>query len=237
MNWLNAIFTLLAVVLGWGLSEGGRFFSEKRQDKRNLRKLLFFLLELKLYLIKEASFEKRIEGIFEMMPPKFAERLELELDSPQLIEEINRLKPKVILLLTNSMTNDRLEFLSNNIDNVLVELSEIFPLLAYDLIEKHDIKNRLSGLNSYFNELQKMSPELVPSDFHSWFKPQINDELIKDLNGSIKIIASKIDNLTANDPRIRSTSVDFEIDKKNLEVFINEALNTLDQKILIENGE
>lgn len=55
MEWIKTILPLIGVALGWLRSERGKIFADKRQDKRKLKKLLFFLLELRYHFARELS--------------------------------------------------------------------------------------------------------------------------------------------------------------------------------------
>jgi len=48
MEWIKTILPLIGVALGWLLSEGGKIFADKRQDKRKLKKTFILLIRIEV---------------------------------------------------------------------------------------------------------------------------------------------------------------------------------------------
>lgn len=72
MEWIKTILPLIGVALGWLLSERGKIFADKRQDKRKLKKLLFFLLELRNHFARELSNELDLDKYINILKSKMA---------------------------------------------------------------------------------------------------------------------------------------------------------------------
>jgi len=158
MEWIKTILPLIGVALGWLLSEGGKIFADKRQDKRKLKKLLFFLLELRYHFGRELSIELGLDKYLETLKSKMAEKFGVDKNDPEFSLGVDNWKPFLEQLLTKTKNQDnKFEYLSENIDKVLIDLAEIFPILAYELNGQHNIKERLNRVDNYFGEIKSMT--------------------------------------------------------------------------------
>jgi hypothetical protein len=161
MEWIKIFLPLFGVALGWMLSESGKRNADKRQDKRKLKKLLFFLLELRFHFVRELSIKKGFDKYLSSVKSKLAVKFEVDGNDPEYILNIDALKPIIELLFERLRDHEKLEFLSVNIDNVIVDLAEIFPILAYELNGQHNIKERLGNFEKYFDEMKKFTNKVI----------------------------------------------------------------------------
>lgn len=231
MEWIKTILPLIGVALGWLLSESGKIFSDKRQDKRKLKKLLFFLLELRHHFSKELSIELGLDKYLDTMKNKMADKFEMDRNDPELNLGVNAWKPFIEQILNkNKNQNEKFEYLSDNIDKVLIDLSEIFPILAYELNGQHNIKERLNRVDNYFNEIKEMTDE-IPFDFKQWINPKLTKELINDLDESIEKVGKEIDKSVLIASREKVSKMVFDDDDKEMDVFIDEYLIQIDNHI------
>jgi len=193
MDWINGIIAIVGVGVGWGLTELSNYIGTKRTDKRKLKRLLFFLLELRYYVSKEISFTKSIEKYVTHAMTKLS-----ELIGETLEYEVEMFKPLFEHLLKTADTdNQKYTYLENNIDDVIVELAEVLPLLAYNLNGRHNIKSRLKKSERYIAQLEEtIADSEVDFDFRSFIEPLLEDELLKDIDNSIEIIAGLISRKT-----------------------------------------
>jgi hypothetical protein len=222
MEWIKAILPLIGVALGWLLAERGKIFTDKRQDKRKLKKLLFFLLELRYHFAKELSIELGLDKYIDTMKNKIANKLKVDRNDPELNLEIDAWKPILQQLLIKTKKQDnKFEYLSENIDKVLIDLAEIFPILAYELNGQHNIKERLNRVDNYLSEIETVTDE-VPFDFKRWINPKLTKELLKNLDESIDKIAIQIDKETLKLSKTKISEITFDDADKELEAFVNE---------------
>ena len=127
MEWIKIIAPLLGVILGFGLSERAKIWSDKRQDKRKLKRLLFYLLELRFLFIKEFNAQKEIKEFYERAEEKLKSEFGENTKS-----EIEIAKPIVERIIKNNLGgNNKINLLEENIDSVIDDLAEVFPILAY----------------------------------------------------------------------------------------------------------
>lgn len=153
MEWIKTILPLIGVSLGWLLSESGKIFADKRQDKRKLKKLLFFLLELRYHFANELSFELGFDKFLVKLKNKMAEKFEVDKNDPDLNSIFDSWKPTLEQVIFKLKTqNNKSEYLTENIDKVIIELAEIFPILSYELSGQHNISERLNKVDNYFKK-------------------------------------------------------------------------------------
>ncbi|MBI1306942.1 MAG: hypothetical protein GC181_10095 [Bacteroidetes bacterium] len=232
MDWIKAILPLLGVTLGWLLSERGKIFADKRQDKRKLKKLLFFLLELRYHFTKELSTELDIDKFITLLSNKLADKIGIDKNDPEFNIGINTWRPIIEQMISKNKTHDnKFDNLTENIDKILIELAEIYPILAYELNGQHNIKERLNKANDYLNEVQSISAE-IPFDIKEWINPKLTEDLLKDLDESINRIAGQIDKQTLKDSIEKIHKMTFEEDEEEMEVFINEYLEKVIDNLL-----
>lgn len=231
MEWIKTILPLIGVALGWLLSEGGKIFADKRQDKRKLKKLLFFLLELRYHFGRELSIELGLDKYFETMKSKMADKFGVDKNDPEFNLGVEAWKPVLEQLLTKTKNQDnKFEYLSENIDKVLIDLAEVFPILAYELNGQHNIKERLNRVDNYFGEIKSMTDEM-PFDLKKWINPKLTKGLLTDLDESIEKIAKLIDKETINISKEKVSKMIFDDDDKELENFIDEYLDKIIENI------
>lgn len=231
MEWIKTILPLIGVALGWLLSESGKIFADKRQDKRKLKKLLFFLLELRYHFTKELSIELGLDKYIDTLKNKLADKFGMDKNDPELNVGVNSWKPFLEQLLTKSKDqSNKFEYLSENIDKVLIDLAEIFPILAYELNGQHNIKERLNRVYNYFNEIKEITDE-IPFDFKQWINPKLTKELLSDLDESIDKIGKQIDKETYNASKEKITKMIFDDDDKEMENLMDEYLDKVIERI------
>lgn len=229
MEWIKIIAALIGVSLGWLLSESSKIFADKRQNKRKLKKLLFFLLELRFHFAKELSLENDLNRYIDVLKSKITEKFGDNENNANIDIELNILKPLVLQTISKTKNQDeKFEYLAENIDNVIIELAEIFPILAYKLSGKHNIKERLNKVDEYFNEVESLT-DGFPFDIKEWINPKFTKELLEELDKSIKKIAKKTDAKTIKSTKKIIQNMTFEDDTKEMESFIDEYLEKVIQ--------
>ncbi len=231
MEWIKTILPLFGVALGWLLSERGKIFADKRQDKRKLKKLLFYLLELRYHFAKELSLELDLDKYFGILKNKVAEKFSFDKDDPDFDIGLNVWKPILEQMISKTKNqDDRFERLSENIDKILIDLAEIFPILAYELSGRHNIKERLSRADAYFSEIQSLADE-IPFDIKQWINPKLTKDLLDDLDESIRKIAIQIDNQTLHSSIETINKMTFDDDYYEMEQLIDEYLDKVIENI------
>lgn len=224
MEWIKTILPLIGVALGWFLSERGKIFADKRQDKRKLKKLLFFLLDLRYHFARELANELDLDKYISVVKSKMALKLGVDENDPELNLGLTAWKPILEQLISKTKTQeDKFEYFAENIDKILLELAEIFPILAYELSGRHNIKERLKNADDYFGQFQSMSDE-IPFDIKQWVNPMLTKDLLQELDESIEKISRQIDSKTLIDSKDKITKMTFENDEKEMNDIIDDYL-------------
>jgi hypothetical protein len=235
MEWIKIILPLIGVLLGWLLSESGKLFADKRQDKRKLKKLLYYLLELRYHFAKELSLELDIDKYIGILKAKLKEKLGTNVNDEELEISMETLKPLLQNIVSKARIQDNnYEFLESNIDNILNDLAEIFPIFAYELGGQHKIKERLTNVNNYFTEVESLTPEM-PLDLKKLIQPQMTKELLNDIDESIEKIAEKISRRTKRIALEKINKMNFEDDSDDMKKFIDEYLTKIEEAIKAQN--
>lgn len=232
MEWIKSLLPLLGVFLGWGLAESGKIFTDKRQDKRKLKKLLFYLLELRFHFSKELSIEIDIQDFMDQFKLKFINKFGISDHVEESNLEFDLANPLIKELISKSKGKDnKIDFLTSNIDDILNDLSEILPILAYELSGQHNIKERLSKLDNYLDEIVENSTKM-PFDMKDWIQPKLTTDLLKEIDESIEKIAQRIDKKTKREALKKIAKMDYKGDNDELDKIVDEYLTKIQESII-----
>lgn len=184
MEWINSLIPLVGVLIGWGLSEFSKVWLDKKQDRRKLKRLLFFLMELRFHIGRELRFETEIIDYIN----KAKEKVKQDITEV----EIENFKPFIKQAISNNLIDEgRIDFLEANIDEIIIELSEIYPVFAYELSGQFKVKDRLNRTNQYLNEVEEYIQQM-PFDFKAWLQPKVTEKLLSQLDENLLRIAKTI---------------------------------------------
>ncbi len=217
MEIVKIVSPLIGVLLGFGLAQFGEFFKERKAKKKTLKKLLFNLLELNNVLDQELDFENSISDFMN----KFLERFPEE-DQRQSKSEL----PLVIDYLSTNLKdhfieNEKVSYLEENIDSIIHDLSEIYPLFAYELNGQYKVKEHLRKTEDYFDKVTQITEEEFPVDIKNWMTPKITSKLIKRLQDYILEISKSIGRGTYKE--VKNNILDkSNSDNPELDKFLNE---------------
>lgn len=231
MEWIKTVLPLVGVALGWLLAESGKIFADKRQDKRKLKKLLFFLMELRWRFAKELSVELDLDKYLVILKNKVSERFGVDINNAEFNLGIEAWKPVIQKLWSKSNCHEEnFQYLSENIDKVLIDLAEIFPILAYELNGQHNIKERINRLNSYFSEVESTINEM-PFDIKKWINPKLTKDLLVDLDKSIEKVAKLIDKQTLETAKVKIAKMNFKEDDNEINIVLDEYFDKVVENI------
>lgn len=184
---MDKILPVITLILGFGLSEFGKHFADRKNDRKKLKKLLFNLLELRWLLRQEVVLNNRIS--------QYIVRIKIRLTTEfgaESAEGTEYIKPIIMKILKDSIVQpQKITEIENNIDSTIIELSEIYPIFAYELSGRYKIKEKLDNAEQYFQTVANQFEEF-PTEIKNWVEPKISTELISDFDDCIKAIAKKI---------------------------------------------
>ena len=228
MDWISIILPIAGVALGWGFSELSNIIGDRRKDNRKLKRLLFYLLELRYYFSKELNLNKDLDEYLTVAKEKLISEFGEEFD---LGFEI--FKPLIEHAIKSSDEgSNKYEYLEQNIDEVIIELAEILPVIAHDLSGRHSIKQRLKKSEDYLAEFTEIFSE-AEIDLKSVIKPMLEDELLIDIDVSIEIISKMINRGTYLDAKDAIKEMD-ERDDSDIESYLDNYIDNV--KDLIEKS-
>ncbi|WP_456462830.1 hypothetical protein [Reichenbachiella sp.] len=221
MNWIDKLFPVITLILGWGLSQFGEFWTDKKSDNKKLKKLLFNLLELRWLLKRELDLSKKITSYINQLKAKLSEEFGIEAT-----QGVELFQPIITDILKEKIVDPvRIKEIESKIDFTINELAEIYPVFAYELSGRYKIKDRLEKADSYFNEVSKLLEEM-PKELTDWIQPRMSDDLLTELDKYIIEIAEKINKKTKNQASEKLSETE---DKETKEVneFIHEYIERI----------
>jgi hypothetical protein len=187
------IFTSAGIVLGWGLNQIGQWFITRQEDKKNLKFVLFNLLET-YYILNRNGFHDKIPIINEMLLALVPEDNQTEELKTFIKELLYGVVQKSIDL---DLTKD-LKLVQENYQKAIHTLATIDPITAYylngkaNVIERLDnYKNSVVGYKDDISEEYEMK-ELKVEKVFNILKPEVLKDALIDLEDDIKEVAWKI---------------------------------------------
>ena len=187
------LFSVVGVVFGWTLNQLGQWIRTKQKDKKNLKFVLFNLLET-YFIFTRSDLDKIIQSVtnkIHLMMPKDDQSE----NSKEFIQTL------LSGMLTNYLKSDLLKeikVIGKNYQNSVNILAKIDPLTAYYLSGKSNIHESIDTIEGLFESIKEIFPkEQNEIDFHanqamSIIKPDIFKNTLLDLENDIKKIAWKI---------------------------------------------
>lgn len=225
MEWIKVLVPLLGVVLGWILSERAKTNADKKQDKRKLNRLLFFVLELRYHFNSEFKAQSELERFLEKLKDQTTDEF-----GPEAALGVDLYKPFVKQTLEKNFGDEtNIEFLEKNIDDVIVELSEVLPVFAYELNGQYDIRQRLENANKYLDDSGELLNQL-PFDIQDWMMPKITEKLLSEIDETLELIAKKINHRTWVKVKKKINKMD-EPDDSDFDEFVNDYFNKVRQEM------
>jgi len=197
MTWIDKILPILGVALGWLLSQYGKYSSDKKNDKRKLKRLLYNLLELRWFLNIDLNIEKDINKFLAHTKERFSS--EFSGNEDEIENGLNKIKPILMEQLKTKLIDfNRIKEIELNINNTLVELSEIYPVFAYQLDGQYKIRERVDKTNNYIKQFEKYFTKM-DFELQKKMQPKLADNFLSTLDYSIVKISKKIGRKTKKD--------------------------------------
>ncbi|WP_131539770.1 hypothetical protein [Pedobacter nototheniae] len=223
---VKAIGPLLGVILGAALTFSWTWFLAKHTDKRKLKKLLFHLLELRYHLGRESA----ITQFTLELKPELMNRLMKQFDGDfkisyeEFVFMMQKMMPK------NPANDNRMTQLEANIDQVILELAEIYPIFAYEPSGQYQIKERIAHISHMSEVLHEM-----PFDYKAFIQPKMNKNIMDNIEKNILSISGKIGMTYARETRKKLLPPD-KINAAEVEEFIDEYVKKILTAIEAQNS-
>lgn len=214
---IGAIISVVCVIIGLLWNEVSRWFADRREKRQTLNKTISLLMELYFQInrisITVQQSQSSIEELFAAIKGN-----ELTEDEKQVVRTI--LSTTLFPLITETASND-INKITSDYDSILKELSCYYPVDAYRLRGRTDLKNTLSIIDTYYRKINESFPinyieynELVAN-----IKPIIQSQAIHDQLSAIKDeIVELSQNLDYRQRRDIMKTLNDIIDKDNEEL-------------------
>lgn len=148
------ISTLVGVLLGWGCTELSRHFANSYLKKQTLNSTLSLLLELYFQVKRIANTYNQSQDLVKWYE-NLLSQCNLSQEEKEAIGEIVR--EKIVPMISNLAT-DETQKLSKDYEIALEKLSCYYPVAAYRLRGRADIKHILIDLDDYLTKIEMQFP-------------------------------------------------------------------------------
>lgn len=148
------ISTLVGVLLGWGCTELSRHFANSYLKKQTLNSTLPLLLELYFQVKRIANTYNQSQDLVKWYE-NLLSQCNLSQEEKEAIGEI--IREKIVPMISNLAT-DETQKLSKDYEIALEKLSCYYPVAAYRLRGRADIKHILIDLDDYLTKIEMQFP-------------------------------------------------------------------------------
>lgn len=198
MTW-TFLGPLIGVVMGWGLTLFTSYINFYRSDKRTIREILYFLLELYRQVSSIYALETIMDDYFKKKEIEHA-----ELKENQAYQQIVKLVKKIFLDKYYPEVENELNGLGNKYEECLIKIAAIDPIIAHRLKGKDKLISFLTRWKSQLEpkvdekEIEAFKFLMASVELENPTKRLMND-FLKNLKTIISDVASKISKKTQKD--------------------------------------
>jgi len=223
---VKSIPPLIGVLVGWGFSQWSEKLKTAREDRRRLRKTLYYLLELHHQVrIFEAN-DESVKTFISILKKKF----------PVITENDSTLINKVIIEFTTFFRKQMPETLKAELATLKANylksveaLAEVDPILAYRLNGRQSIDDTIDGLLKHARESvgnfagTPMTPkdQVDMENAFKFFEPKVLKENLLLLEEVMLDVAAQIDKKTLKRTKKRIEPVKTGGNLKEIEELID----------------
>lgn len=151
---IELILPLVGVLIGWGCTELSNHFSNRYKKRQTVNRAISLLLELYFQIKRISAAVQQSQSFIEWYLAQFKGNTfneeEKEILSNALASTIN---PLITELATCDINKIQLDY-----DNVLKELSSYYPVDAYRLRGRDDVKTILTCIDDYYDSIKDKVP-------------------------------------------------------------------------------
>lgn len=187
------IFSAIGILFGWTLNQMGQWFRTREEDKKNLKTVLFNLLEI-YFLFIRSDFDK----IIKQVTNKVFDKLPIDQRSEEGKVIIYQLYQGIATTYLKPDLIEEIKSVQENYKNAIKTLASIDPITAYYLSGKTEIMKHFDSAENWFDNMKEQFPDdeeqinFVANKAIDFIKPDILNDVLDDLEDDITNIAFKI---------------------------------------------
>ena len=187
------VFSAVGIVFGWTLNQVGQWFRTRQEDKKNLKIVLFNLLET-YFVFARSDLDKYVQKVTDKvhsMIPLSDQSEEVKVIMQTIYSGImtNHLKPELL---------KEIRIVQENYQSSIKTLATIDPLTAYYLSGRTNILETFDTIEGMFDNITEQFPtehnevQINANQAFNIIKPDIFKDTVLDLETDIKKIAWKV---------------------------------------------
>ncbi|WP_162427263.1 hypothetical protein [Pontibacter pudoricolor] len=219
--WQNAftqISTLLSTIVGaclvWFFARRSEKDKIIHEDKKQLKKVLFYLLEIRIRLIESQRYDEFVNFYVEWV----RERLPIDAEImpkeawESLAKPFEAIKERVIGIKFNDESD---KLLSQQFNQTVHSLAEVDPLLAYRLSDKQNLKGYIESLSkgeiftdTAYSELEDDYNEVEKSKALKHIETKFMKEATGEIDSIIIDVAKSVDFKTLQQVQDKLSPID-----------------------------
>jgi len=212
------LIPVLSIIIGWFLGVANQRFTYSRQDKIKLKRLLYNLMELRYWIEKEIKLDHQLTMILDLYIVELQKQLPLPSD------QLPAMKTMMTGIIRKQfLVQPKLPDLENSIANIIKELAEVDPVFAFELTGKFHVTEKITMIQSYLEEVEVPEGEDSTAKdrlLENVLRPQIMDDVIKQLDDYISTIAGMIGRKTLKKVKSAVYEVDEVLDSEEVLSFL-----------------
>jgi hypothetical protein len=199
---LKYAFPLIGVCIGWILTQLTEKNKAAREDKRKVKKTLYYLLEVRYQLSLYCLEEAEIGMYLTIVKKKFSHYSDISQLDDAVFKAVIEALLKQIIGEKPLLTDSEIQNLNANYLKCIDTLSEVDPILAFKLDGRQNIKTllkeaiertkglQLSELTQNQNDVEHIS------EVFSKLEPNLLKQVLLDIEDIMLSLAKKVDSKT-----------------------------------------
>ncbi|MBB3186641.1 hypothetical protein [Microbacter margulisiae] len=187
------IFSVIGIAFGWMLNQVGQWFRTRQEDKKNLKVVLYNLLETYFIFIR-SDFDKFVQKITD----KVHSKIPVNEQTPEMKMIMQSIYTRILIDYLKPELIKDLKVIQEGYQDSIKTLATIDPLTAYYLNGKTKVIETFDNIQNLFDNLKEQFPndkneiEIGVKQVMETLKPDLFQDTLNDLEMDIRDIAWKI---------------------------------------------
>jgi len=236
---IASIISIISLVIGFGLSQFGDYFKEKKVDNKKYNRLLFNMLELRHLVLVELSSKKSSNKFIECFEIKIRKLIDsgmyVDFEAPkEELDKVYNTMREVLLKQINTENDDlsKFENIEIKISSIITEISETNPVLAFYLMGGHMISDKLTYEEIDFKPYGYNPKELI--NIKQFHRQNSSEAFIIKIEQHIKDVLEKGDKKTKKEVQEILSNKKQDIDVEEINTYIDKYLNEVTKELTLK---